>query len=123
MTLKREDLLKEMKESIGTKDPIVFFEKMVGVFGLLFDRIDQMEEALHRVKIYSALSVQWEPKVALDMLAEQIEILRQDKETYFNELSALKKAYAEDSVTQNYQVFCKFWLETLGWHPFLDYTK
>jgi hypothetical protein len=123
MSLKREDLLKEMKESIGTKNPIEFFENMVSVFNLLFDRIEQMEESLHRVKVYSALSIQWEPRVALDMIAEQIEILRQDKETYFSELSALKKAYAEDSVTQNYQAFCQFWQITLGWHPFLDYTK
>lgn len=123
MSSKREQLLKEMKESIGTKDPIVFFESMIDVFGLMFDHIERLEVDLRRVKTYSALSVQWEPRVALDMLAEQIEILRRDKDTYFQELSILKVAYAEDSVTQNYQVFCQFWLVTLGWHPFLDYNR
>ena len=123
MSLKREALLKEMRETIGNKDPIVFFEKMVDVFDLLFDRVDQLEAQNHRLQTYAALAIQWEPKVASDLLAKQIEILRQDKDTYFNELTALKRAYAEDRVTQNYHDFCQFWLDTLGWHPFLDYTK
>ena len=123
MSLKREDLLKDMKETIGNKDPIVFFEKMVDAFGLLFDRIDQLEADNRRLQTHTALAIQWEPRVASDLLAKQIEILRQDKATYFNELTALKKAYAENIVTQNYPDFCQFWLDTLGWHPFLDYTK
>lgn len=121
--MKREDLLKEMKESIGTKDPIVFFGKMVDVFHLLFDRLDQLEADNQRLGSYAALAIQWEPKVASDMLAQQIEVLRLDRDTYFTELSVLKKAYAENTVTQNYADFCKFWLDTLGWHPFLDYSK
>lgn len=123
MILKREDLLKEMKESIGTKDPVVFFDKMIDVFNLLFDRIDRLEVGNHRLHTYTALAIQWEPRVASDLLAKQIDILRQDKDTYFNELSALKKAYGENIVTQNYPDFCRFWLDTLGWHPFLDYSK
>jgi hypothetical protein len=121
--MKREDLLKEMKESIGTKDPVVFFEKMVDVFNLLFDRIDQIDAANHRLQTYAALAIQWEPKVASGLLSNQIDLLRKDRDTYFNELSALKKAYAENIVTQNYPDFCRFWLDTLGWHPFLDYSK
>lgn len=116
--MKREDLLKEMKESVGTKDPIVFFEKLVGVFGLLFDRIDQLEANLKKIKVQSALSIQWEPKVASDLLAKQVDILRKDKGTYFNEINALKKAFAEDQVTQTYAEFCTFWQDTLGYHPF-----
>lgn len=121
--VKREDLLKEMKESIGTKDPLVFFDKMVDVLNLLFNRIDQLDSSNHRLQTYAALAIKWEPKVASGMLSQQIDILRQDKDTYFTELSAFKKAYAENIVTQNYPDFCRFWLDTLGWHPFLDYSK
>jgi hypothetical protein len=123
MSLKRDELLKDMKESIGTKDPIEFFAKLTDVFTLVFDRLDQLEKQNHRLQTYAALAIQWEPRVAADLLAKQIEILRQDKDTYFVELTALKRAYGEDRVTQNYHDFCQFWLDTLGWHPFLDYTK
>ena len=119
--MKREDLLKEMKETIGTKDPIEFFAKMVDVFGLLFDRIDRLDQELLCVRINSSLAIEWEPKLASDMLAEQVNVLRRDKDTYFSELTALKQAFAEDKVTQNYRDFCQFWIDTLGWHPFLNY--
>jgi hypothetical protein len=119
--MNRADLLKDMKNMVGTRDPIEFFDKMVEMFGLLFDRIDQLQDDLHQVKVQSALAIKWEPRVASDMLAKQIEILRQDKETYFNELSSLKKAFVENVVTQNYDAFCNFWVEVLGWHPFLEY--
>ena len=119
--MKREDVLKEMKEMVGKKDPIEFFGKMVDMFGLLFDQIDHLRSDLIAVRVNSALAIQWEPKLASDMLSAQVDILRGDKETYFNELSALKKAFAEDKVTQSYQQFIAFWQETLGWHPFLNY--
>lgn len=119
----REKLLQEMKQSVGTKDPIVFFEKMIDVFTLLFDRLDKLENDIDRVKVTSSLSVQWEPKLASNMIANQIDVLRKDKDTYFNELSLLKQAYVENRVTQNYRDFCQFWLNTLGFHPFLDYDK
>jgi chromatin segregation and condensation protein Rec8/ScpA/Scc1 (kleisin family) len=118
--MKREDLLKEMKESVGTKDPLEFFSKLPDVLTLLFDRIDQLENTLDRVKRQSALAINWEPKVAADMLAKQVQVLRQDKDTYANEITALKQAFAEDKVTQSYQEFTRFWETTLGWHPFLD---
>jgi hypothetical protein len=118
--MKREDVLKEMKEACGTKDPIEFFSKMVDMFSLLFDRIDSLEKNLGRVKTQSALSIHWEPKVASDLLAKQVEVLRKDKDTYFNEITELKKAFAEDKVTQNYDEFVDFWINALGWHPFLD---
>lgn len=118
--MKREDLLKEMKDSIGNKDPIEFFAKMADIFSLLFDENDKLKEQLVLIKTQSALAIQWEPKVASNMLAKEVDVLRKDKDTYFNEIAALKKAFAEDKVTQNYQHFCQFWEETLGWHPFLD---
>jgi len=121
--MKRQDLLLAMKASVGTKDPIVFFNQMVDALGLLFDRIDVLEDELKRVKTNSALAIKWEPKIALDMLAEQIKNLREDKDNYFHELVSLKVAFGENKVTQSYDQFCQFWLETLGWHPFLDYTK
>jgi hypothetical protein len=119
--MKREELLSEMRQCIGTQEPIVFFERMVDTLDLLFDQIDRLESDLNRVKIQSALSIHWEPRLASTMLANQINVLRQDKDTYFNELSALKDAFVEDKVTQSYEEFTKFWMDVLGWHPFLEY--
>lgn len=119
--MKKADLIKEMRDSIGTKDPIVYFDKMVDVFELLFSEFEKLENNLHKIQNNTALSIQWEPKVAADLIAKQIDLLRDDKETYFEELSLLKKAYQEDLVTQDYKTFVEFWMDTLGWHPFLDY--
>ncbi len=119
--MKREDLLADMKKGIGTQDPIIFFEKMVDVFNLLFDKIDSLQADVKQAKTQSALAIQWEPKQASAMLANQINILRQDPQTYSSEISELKKAFAENIVTLNYDTFCKFWVDVLGWHPFLDY--
>jgi hypothetical protein len=121
--MKREVLLKEMRDSVGTKDPVEFFSKMVDVFTLLFDKIESLEGDLAQVKVQSALAIQWEPQVASDMLTKQIEVLRQDKETYHAELTALKKAYAEGLIVLKYETFCQFWIDTLGFHPFLGYDK
>jgi hypothetical protein len=121
--MKREDLLKEMKDSVGTQAPIVFFEKMADLLGLLFDRIDELEADVKRVSLQSALAIQWEPKLASSMISKMIEELRQDKDVYHEELFQLKKAFVEDRVTQEYQDFCNFWQEVLGWHPFLNYDK
>lgn len=124
------DLLKDMKDGIGTKDPIVFFEKMVDVFSLLFEKVDKLESdvanvqsTLEKVKNNSALSIQWDERLADDMLLDQIKILREDKETYHAELSAFKKASMEGVVTKTYLSFVEFWLNTLGCHPFLNYKK
>jgi hypothetical protein len=120
--MKREDVLQEMRASIGTQDPVVFFDKMIDVFSLLFDKLEALEEEVAQTKVQTALAIEWEPRIAADMLVSQIETLRQDKDTYFAEITALKKAYAEDLVTQSYSTFCNFWTETLGWHPFLSYN-
>jgi len=117
----KNKLLQEMKDSIGTQNPIDFFSKFVNVFELLFDKIEKLESNLKNIKINTALSIQWEPKIAADMLVKQIDILRNDKVTYAEEISALKLAYAEGKVVQSYDTFCQFWVDTLGWHPFLDY--
>src|SRR5208282_3423057 len=93
---KHEYLLKYMKESIGTKDPIEFFDRMTDVFSLLFGRMDQVQKDLDRLKLHSALAINWEPKVAANMLAKQVHVLRQDKDVYTDEISAFKQAYAED---------------------------
>jgi hypothetical protein len=119
--LKREEILSDMRKTIGTQEPIFFFEKMVDIFDLLFDRIDELQIEAKKTSLKAALAIQWEPKLASTMLSLMIEDLREDKETYFDEISQLKKAYVEDRVTQNYNDFCAFWEETLGWHPFLEY--
>ena|SRR5271154_1943911 len=120
----RKALLIDMRNSVGTQAPTVYFEKMTELFSMLFDKIEDLEEELHQVRTQSALAIQWEPKVAANMLAEQIEKLRAaDKDVYAKEILTLKIAYAEDVVTQEYADFCQFWLDTLGWHPFLDYTE
>jgi hypothetical protein len=118
--MSRPGSLKEMKESIGTKDPVVFFDKLTDTIAILFDRIDQLEITLHNVKTCSALAVHWDPKIASDLLVKQVNVLRPEKDTYFAEITALKNAVSEDKITQEYGAFCAFWQETLGWHPFLD---
>lgn len=117
----RKAVLKDMKDSVGTRDPIVFFEKMVDVFTVLFDRIDKLEKDLGETRMNATLAIQWEPKVARAMITDQIRILRETKDDYVEEISKLKAAFFEDKVTQNYNEFCSFWEETLGFHPFLSY--
>lgn len=126
--MNKDILLQELKDSVGTKDPIVYFEKMVDVFQLLFSNLDELKSAnkllqndLEKVKRNTALSICWEPKVAADLLLKEIDILRKDKDTYFLEIASLQKAYSENRITQNYTEFVQFWVEVLGWHPFLEY--
>ena len=119
--MKREDVLKEMRECIGTQDPVVFFDKMVDVFDLLFNQIDQLKFEVNKANVKATLAIKWEPRVASQMLADVIQDLRQNRDTYSEQLSKLKKAYAENIVTQNYDSFCNFWEDILGYHPFLEY--
>lgn len=119
--MNRQQLLEEMRKSVGVKDPIVFFTHMVSVFELVFDKLENLEKQNKMLQIKAALAIKWEPALALDMLDNEIYLLRQDRDIYHNEISALKKARMEDVVTQNYESFCIFWEDTLGYHPFLDY--
>lgn len=120
----RATLLKEMRSSIGTQAPTVYFEKMTDLLGMMFDHIENLEDDNKRLKSLVPLAIQWEPRVAANMLVDQIETLKKvDKDIYATEIQALKVAYAEDRITQEYADFCKFWQDTLGYHPFLDYDK
>lgn len=119
--MKREDLLKDMKESIGTKDPLEFFDKLTDVLTLLFDRIDQLEESVNKAGTHAVAASHWDPRLAADMISAEVKKLRDaDKDVWANEINALKIAFAEDKVTQNYEDFVKFWQDLLGFHPFLD---
>ena len=51
--------LRELRESIGNKDPIEFFAKFVDAFELLFDKLDQLESEVRTAKVNSALSISW----------------------------------------------------------------
>lgn len=114
-------LLIEMKEMIGKKDPILFFEKFVEVFDTLFTKIDNLEKKVIKAKNHSALAIKWDPKLASKMLAEEIDKLRENKEVFHSELSAFKQAYNDDIVTQSYDSFVEFWQNVIGEHPFLEY--
>lgn len=122
--MNRTDLLREMRSSIGTQAPLVFFEKMTDLFELMFDHIEGLELDNRRLKSLIPLAIQWDPKVAANMLSQEIDNLkRSDKDVWATEIQALKVAYAEDHVTQEYVDFCQFWQDTLGYHPFLSYDK
>lgn len=121
MNLDKDELLKSMREDIGNKSPLDFFAKFVDAFELLFSRIDQLEAELRKVKTNSALAINWDPKVASQLISKEIDKLRndKDKDLYANELSALKKAYSRTFV--DYNAFVTFWIDVLGYHPFMDY--
>jgi len=116
----KQDLIKKMKDCIGEKEPIEFFHHMVDAFEELFKNLDSLNKEVRDLKTRSTLSIQWEPKVASNMLSDKISEMR-DNDLYTSEYSSLKKAYVEDRVTQNYHDFCEFWVDILGYHPFLDY--
>lgn len=118
----RQILLKEMEKCIGIQEPLVYFEKMTKLFAVMFDHIEALEKQISQLKNRTALAIQWEPKVASDMLSKEIAALKKaGKDIYAQEIAALQVAYAEDRITQEYADFCKFWQDTLGYHPFLDY--
>ena len=118
--MNHKKLLLEMKEGIGTKDPIVYFDKLTDVLGLLFLQLEELKKENEMLKTMSALSIEWDAQVAREMLISEIEKLRSDKDTFFKEISLLKQAYSEDKITQSYKEFCSFWKDTLGWHPFME---
>jgi hypothetical protein len=121
-------ILEEMKEMVGKKEPILFFSKMVDVFSLLFDKIDNLEKEVKKNNnlvtksdsLKKALSISWDPLIAGMLLVEEVEKLKNYKDLYKDEISAFKNAYNLNIVTQDYDSFVKFWKETIGEHPFAD---
>jgi hypothetical protein len=118
--INKENLLQEMKDSIGTQDPIVFFQKMVDAFTLLFNRIDDLENQVKQAKVNAALAINWDSSIASDLIAKQIQVLRQNPDLYANEIKELKQFYAFKCYT-NSENFVSDWIRVLGYHPFLDY--
>lgn len=114
-------LLKEMKNCIGNKEPIQFFIKLTEVIESLFEKITLLRSEVKSLKRQTALAIQWDSGMALDLIAEQIKLLKKDPQTYVTEIDLLQQAYLANTVTQNYNDFCIFWKDTLGWHPFIDY--
>lgn len=119
--LLRDQLLKDMESSVGTKDPLVYFRDMALLFKCLFEEHDALAQENEMLRTMVALAIKWEPAVARGMLDTRIALLRENKDVFHVEISAFKKARMEDSVTQNYENFCKFWEDTLGYHPFIEY--
>ena len=118
--MKSQDILKEMRGSIGTKQPIDFFSKLVDLFEIMFTRLDHIEKVMDQVKVHSALAISWEPRVASNLLSKQVVILRENKDVYTTEIASFQKALVENKITQSYKEFVQFWMDTLGYHPFLD---
>jgi len=119
MSLDYHTVLKEMKESVGTRDPVEYFDRLTDCLTLLFEKVEKSSEDNYKLKMHQALAIKWDPFLARQILANEISELRTNKEVFFNEITALKKAYSEDVVTQSYEAFCSFWNDTLGWHPFI----
>ena len=122
-----QSIIHDMNDAVGTKEPIEYFKSLTSAVEVMFNlllvqdrQLQLLREELQKVKTQSALAIQWEPKVAAEMLSKQIDVFRKDKDTHFHELGVFKKAYTDDRVTQNYHDFVEFWSNTLGWHPFLD---
>lgn len=125
--MNKTDLLKEMKESIGTKDPEVFFTKMTDVFSLLFDELQSLNEELTRVKLNSAMAIHWDERIALKMIDDEIQHMRLTGKDpllggniYQDEINAFQMTYMGSDTVKSYTTFCKYWQEILGYHPFLE---
>lgn len=125
--MNKEDVIKEMRESIGTKDPEVFFSKMVDLFSILFDKIDSLSSDLEKVQLNSTMAIHWDERLAMKMVDDEIQhmyITGKDKmlggNIYADEITFLKGVYLDRSPLKNYVEFCRFWQDTLGYHPFLE---
>ena len=117
-----KNIFQEMRDMIGIQQPIEYFRKLTDVLQSLSEQVAKLSVDMERLKTNTALAIQWEPKVASNMLAEEIKKLREaDKEMYAAEISLLQQAYAGYRITQEYADFCNFWQATLGYHPFLEY--
>lgn len=127
--MNRQDLLKQMKDSVGTKEPTAFFTQMVDAFDLLFDKIDVLEKEIKRAQLNSVLAIHWDQRIADTMVNDEIVYLRKmGKQAdginlYVDEIDMLQKAYMDKLAISDYSRFCKFWQELLGYHPFLEHRK
>lgn len=127
--MNRQDLIKEMRASIGTKDPVVFFEKMIDLFDALFEEMTFIRSEVQDTKNFMALAIKWDAKVANSMLVRTIMELRVkgDDGTNINifheEISVLKKLMITGEMTVDYDTFVKKFTEILGYHPFLRESK
>ena len=124
-----KNLLSKMESSVGTEDPIEYFKLLTQAIGELYSSNLLLKDQLNKIERNSALSIMWDEQIALTMLSQEIDRLRasDDKDLYFDILKDLKTAYTltstPSSVTCNYQRFCQFWIDKLGYHPFLNYRK
>ncbi len=125
--MNRQDLLKSMRESIGTQSPEVYFSKLTDLFSLLFDRIDSLEEDLERVKLNSTMAIHWDERVAMKMVDDEIVHMEKTGKDpmlggniYAQEITWLKGIYLNRVPLQNYENFCRYWQDVLGYHPFLE---
>lgn len=127
--MNREDVLKQMKDSVGTKEPTAFFAQMVDALSLLFDRIDDLEKELKTVQINSTLAIHWDPRLAEKMISDEIQTLRRigkqldGPNMWENEIKELQSSYMTGNVVVSYPTFCTFWQDLLGYHPFLEHRK
>lgn len=124
----KDYFLNKMRASVGTQDPTLFFKDMVEVFSLLFDKLDSVENTLKKVKLNSAMAIQWDPAIASKMIVDEIEFLRKEgnllgTNMYDIEIKHLKEAYMGTQQVASYSNFVHFWKEELGYHPFLEDRK
>jgi hypothetical protein len=115
-----KQILKEMKESIGTRDPVEYFDKLTDCLSALFDEIEKLNESNYKFKQLTTLAIKWDPKVASELIIIETKKLSNNKEFYGDLINTLKEAYNANEVTQSYEEFCTFWQDTLGWHPFME---
>lgn len=127
--MNRDDIIKEMKESIGTKEPTVFFSKMTDLLSTLFDRVDSLEKSLQKTQINTVMLMQWDKSVVANMIGEEMEFLRKNGKQadgtnmYQEEIDTLKDAFMFGQAIDNYASFVNFWKSLLGYHPFLEARK
>jgi DNA phosphorothioation-dependent restriction protein DptG len=117
--IEKDKLLQEMKDCVGKEEPVIFFQKMVDVFNLLFSKIEQLEVEVKQSKVNAALAINWDPSIAANLIAKQIQVLRQDPDLYASEIKELKTLY--NFTYSSSEVFVEDWVRVLGYHPFLDY--
>lgn len=127
--MNRADVLKEMKESVGTKEPTVFFGKMVDVLTMLFDKVDSLEKSLQKTQVNTVMLMKWDQHVVANMIGEELNFLRTSGKQpdgtnmYQQEIDTLTNAYLYNKYTQDYAAFVTFWKDLLGYHPFLEARK